>query len=104
MASKEDDVDIKVSDFGLSKVVGEDQLMKTLCGTPQYLVRMMGACDLLINWWPTRRLRSLRSGRATLQATRRRSTSGPWVSSYIFCKFPCGGHTHAAQTLRISSI
>jgi serine/threonine-protein kinase Chk2 len=37
MASKDDDVDIKVSDFGLSKVVGEDQLMKTLCGTPQYL-------------------------------------------------------------------
>jgi serine/threonine-protein kinase Chk2 len=37
LASRDDDVTIKVSDFGLSKVVGEDQLMKTLCGTPQYL-------------------------------------------------------------------
>lgn len=24
-------------DFGLSKIIGEEQLMKTLCGTPQYL-------------------------------------------------------------------
>jgi len=37
LATKDDDTNIKVSDFGLSKVVGEDQLMKTLCGTPQYL-------------------------------------------------------------------
>lgn len=28
---------IKLSDFGLSKIIGEEQLMKTLCGTPQYL-------------------------------------------------------------------
>eukprot|EP01114_Cavostelium_apophysatum_P007077 TRINITY_DN1876_c0_g1_i3.p1 TRINITY_DN1876_c0_g1~~TRINITY_DN1876_c0_g1_i3.p1 ORF type:complete len:491 (-),score=180.47 TRINITY_DN1876_c0_g1_i3:220-1692(-) len=28
---------IKLSDFGLSKIVGEEQMMKTLCGTPQYL-------------------------------------------------------------------
>jgi serine/threonine protein kinase len=24
-------------DFGLSKIIGEEQLMKTLCGTPKYL-------------------------------------------------------------------
>ncbi len=41
MATKDDDTNIKVTDFGLSKVVGEDQLMKTLCGTPQYLVRSL---------------------------------------------------------------
>ena len=28
---------IKLSDFGLSKIIGEEQMMKTLCGTPQYL-------------------------------------------------------------------
>jgi hypothetical protein len=28
---------IKLSDFGLSRIIGEEQLMKTLCGTPQYL-------------------------------------------------------------------
>ncbi|XP_065920782.1 serine/threonine-protein kinase Chk2-like [Dysidea avara] len=28
---------IKVTDFGLSRVVGEHSLMKTLCGTPSYL-------------------------------------------------------------------
>ena len=29
--------DIKLSDFGLSRIVGEGSTMKTLCGTPQYL-------------------------------------------------------------------
>ena len=28
---------VKVTDFGLSRVVGEHSLMKTLCGTPSYL-------------------------------------------------------------------
>lgn len=28
---------IKVTDFGLSRFVGENSLMKTLCGTPCYL-------------------------------------------------------------------
>ena len=28
---------LKVTDFGLSKFVGEQSLMKTLCGTPTYL-------------------------------------------------------------------
>lgn len=27
----------QITDFGLSKVVGEQSLMKTLCGTPSYL-------------------------------------------------------------------
>lgn len=28
---------LQITDFGLSKVVGEQSLMKTLCGTPSYL-------------------------------------------------------------------
>lgn len=28
---------LKISDFGLSRIVGEGSFMKTLCGTPQYL-------------------------------------------------------------------
>ncbi len=28
---------IKISDFGLSRIVGEGSFMQTMCGTPQYL-------------------------------------------------------------------
>jgi serine/threonine-protein kinase Chk2 len=31
------DQTIKLSDFGLSRIIGEGSFMKTLCGTPQYL-------------------------------------------------------------------
>ena len=34
---KKEEAVIKVTDFGLSKFVGENSLMKTLCGTPTYL-------------------------------------------------------------------
>lgn len=37
MASDKDETLIKVTDFGLSRFVGENSLMKTLCGTPSYL-------------------------------------------------------------------
>jgi len=36
MKSKTDQI-IKLSDFGLSRIIGEGSFMKTLCGTPQYL-------------------------------------------------------------------
>ena len=35
---------VQITDFGLSKVVGEQSLMKTLCGTPSYL-----APEVLVN-------------------------------------------------------
>lgn len=37
LASDDEETLIKVTDFGLSKFVGEQSLMKTLCGTPSYL-------------------------------------------------------------------
>ena len=37
LATDDDQTLIKVTDFGLSKLVGEQSLMKTLCGTPNYL-------------------------------------------------------------------
>ncbi|KAK3727806.1 hypothetical protein QZH41_008227, partial [Actinostola sp. cb2023] len=37
LASDKSDTLIKITDFGLSKMVGEQSLMKTLCGTPSYL-------------------------------------------------------------------
>ena len=37
LASDDEETLIKVTDFGLSKFVGENSLMKTLCGTPSYL-------------------------------------------------------------------
>lgn len=37
LATDEKETLIKVTDFGLSKFVGETSLMKTLCGTPSYL-------------------------------------------------------------------
>eukprot|EP01102_Stenamoeba_stenopodia_P019877 TRINITY_DN7598_c0_g1_i1.p1 TRINITY_DN7598_c0_g1~~TRINITY_DN7598_c0_g1_i1.p1 ORF type:complete len:522 (+),score=113.56 TRINITY_DN7598_c0_g1_i1:345-1910(+) len=36
LKSKTDQI-IKLSDFGLSRIIGEGSFMKTLCGTPQYL-------------------------------------------------------------------
>ena len=30
-------LNVQITDFGLSKMVGEQSLMKTLCGTPSYL-------------------------------------------------------------------
>ena len=37
LASDGEETLIKVTDFGLSKFVGENSLMQTLCGTPSYL-------------------------------------------------------------------
>ncbi|CAH2048594.1 unnamed protein product, partial [Iphiclides podalirius] len=37
LESKKDDTLVKITDFGLSKFVGEDSFMKTMCGTPLYL-------------------------------------------------------------------
>ncbi|XP_019859468.1 PREDICTED: serine/threonine-protein kinase Chk2-like, partial [Amphimedon queenslandica] len=37
LSSTDEETLIKVTDFGLSKFVGEQSLMKTLCGTPSYL-------------------------------------------------------------------
>ena len=37
LATDDEETLIKVTDFGLSKFVGENSLMKTLCGTPSYL-------------------------------------------------------------------
>lgn len=28
---------VKITDFGLAKIVGEESFMKTLCGTPNYI-------------------------------------------------------------------
>lgn len=37
LESKEEHSRVKISDFGLSKYVGEASFMKTVCGTPMYL-------------------------------------------------------------------
>ncbi|CAH0715605.1 unnamed protein product, partial [Brenthis ino] len=37
LESTEDETLVKITDFGLSKFVGEDSFMKTMCGTPLYL-------------------------------------------------------------------
>ncbi|XP_072949165.1 ovarian-specific serine/threonine-protein kinase Lok [Epargyreus clarus] len=37
LESKDDETVVKITDFGLSKFVGEDSFMKTMCGTPLYL-------------------------------------------------------------------
>ncbi|XP_002739437.1 serine/threonine-protein kinase Chk2-like [Saccoglossus kowalevskii] len=48
---------IKITDFGLSKFVGEHSLMKTLCGTPTYLAPEvlttagMGGYDKTVDCW-----------------------------------------------------
>ena len=37
LASEEKETLVKVTDFGVAKIVGETSLMRTLCGTPSYL-------------------------------------------------------------------
>ena len=37
LSSESEETLLKVTDFGLSRFVGENSLMKTLCGTPSYL-------------------------------------------------------------------
>ncbi|XP_013186869.1 ovarian-specific serine/threonine-protein kinase Lok [Amyelois transitella] len=37
LESKDEKTLVKITDFGLSKFVGEDSFMKTMCGTPLYL-------------------------------------------------------------------
>ncbi|CAG4982930.1 unnamed protein product [Parnassius apollo] len=37
LESKEEETLVKITDFGLSKFVGENSFMKTMCGTPLYL-------------------------------------------------------------------
>ena len=36
LKSKDEDI-IKLSDFGLSRVLGDGTMMQTMCGTPQYV-------------------------------------------------------------------
>jgi len=35
--SKEDDTEVKIADFGLSKIIDKDKMMQTACGTPGYV-------------------------------------------------------------------
>ncbi|KAJ2400624.1 serine/threonine protein kinase [Coemansia sp. RSA 2559] len=48
---------IKLADFGLAKIVGEQMFMKTVCGTPMYVapevltVRQLGMYDHLVDVW-----------------------------------------------------
>jgi len=37
LMARKDSLDLRVTDFGLSRVLGEGSFCKTLCGTPQYL-------------------------------------------------------------------
>jgi len=37
LKSPDNDTDIKIADFGLSKIVGENAMMQTACGTPIYV-------------------------------------------------------------------
>ncbi len=43
MKSKESD-EVKLSDFGLSRIIGEGSFAKTMCGTPQYLAPEILTC------------------------------------------------------------
>jgi len=38
MASKEEDAEVKLADFGLSTIVTSDSMLKTSCGTLTYCV------------------------------------------------------------------
>lgn len=37
LASKDNDTEIRIADFGFSKIMGESNMMATTCGTPSYV-------------------------------------------------------------------
>jgi serine/threonine protein kinase len=37
---KGSEVTVKITDFGLARIVGEQEMMTTLCGTPQYVGKL----------------------------------------------------------------
>jgi serine/threonine-protein kinase Chk2 len=57
LSCDDNDTLIKVTDFGLSKIVGEQSLMQTLCGTPSYLAPEviksagLGGYDKAVDCW-----------------------------------------------------
>ena len=45
---------IKITDFGLAKIVGEESFMRTMCGTPNYLapeVKYSTLCIIMMGQW-----------------------------------------------------
>ncbi len=51
LAEKDKDI-IKISDFGLSRIVGEGSFMKTFCGTPQYLAPGKRSFQIVLPSYP----------------------------------------------------
>ena len=37
LASKDEDTEVKIADFGLSKIISKQVMMQTACGTPGYV-------------------------------------------------------------------
>ena len=42
LKSSEDLTDVKIADFGLSKILGDNTMMQTACGTPIYVGECIG--------------------------------------------------------------
>lgn len=54
LKSEDDDTNIKIADFGLSKIISEDRMMQTACGTPIYVapeVLSGDAYDKEVDMW-----------------------------------------------------
>eukprot|EP01112_Ceratiomyxa_fruticulosa_P011462 TRINITY_DN3107_c0_g1_i1.p1 TRINITY_DN3107_c0_g1~~TRINITY_DN3107_c0_g1_i1.p1 ORF type:complete len:570 (-),score=111.51 TRINITY_DN3107_c0_g1_i1:84-1793(-) len=52
ISSKKDFAPIKLTDFGLARIIGEKELARTLCGTPQYVAPEVIA-QAKDNWHPS---------------------------------------------------
>lgn len=84
LVSRENDESlIKITDFGLSKLIDERSLMKTFCGTPNYLGwKLFDAEKNFLRFFRFQRPKFCR--RAAKVLTQKKSTFGVWAWFYSF--------------------
>lgn len=51
LKNHDDDTNVKIADFGLSKIISENTLLQTACGTPIYVGKTKTSHLTFFNFW-----------------------------------------------------